>query len=153
MKNCGIADFEVVSLLLLLLVLVVVVVMSRSPWHSTEEARLRLETGETPSSISRRLNVNKRTIERWRVNFALYGTAYPPNFGNQGRPRALTTEQAGFLLAYVEERPTAELEEIAGAVFERFGVWISAATVSRYVKDAGGRRVVARDGGGDGSRA
>ncbi|KAK0768499.1 hypothetical protein LTR91_014333 [Friedmanniomyces endolithicus] len=54
-----------------------------------------------------------------RSNLELYGAAYPPSpTAVQGRPRALTDEQSAWMLAYLDNKPTAYLDELALAIYD-----------------------------------
>lgn len=117
----------------------------RADPHVTELARQYLEhTDEAPAAIALQLGVTKRTIERWRLNFEVYGTAYPPDYGHRGRPRALTTEQAQWLIAYLDERPSAYCSKLAMAVWDRFGIEICGRTVGNVIKSLRWTRKVAK---------
>lgn len=117
----------------------------RADPHVTELARQYLEhTDEAPAAIALRLGVTKRTSERWRLNFKVYGSAYPPDYGHRGRPRALTTEQAQWMIAYLDERPNAYCNELALAIWDRFGIEISEKTVGNVIRSLGWTRKVAK---------
>lgn len=117
----------------------------RADPYVTELARFYLEeTDDSCFTIASRLGFSKKTIERWRLNFEVYGEAYPPDFATRGRPKALTYEQAGWMIAYLDERPHAYLDELALAVFDRFGVQITGMTVSNYLSHFGWTRKVAK---------
>lgn len=80
-------------------------------------ARLMLAEGLSAASIGLHLAVTTRTVNRWRLNYKVWGEAYPP-YGRdcttkQGRPLLLTTEQQRFMLAYLSDRPTTYLNEVA----------------------------------------
>lgn len=65
----------------------------RADPHVTELVRFYLEeTNNSCFTIASRLGFSKRTIERWRLNFEVYGEAYPPDFATRGRLKALTYE-------------------------------------------------------------
>jgi transposase len=53
----------------------------------------------------------------------------------QGRPRLLTKAQLEDLLAYLDERPDAYLDEMAYYIFDRHSIDVSIPTVSRLLKE------------------
>ncbi|KAI7226591.1 hypothetical protein KC330_g8761 [Hortaea werneckii] len=117
----------------------------RASSHVTELARMYLEeTNDNCSAIALRLGYSKGTVEKCRLNYEVYGEVYPPDFATRGRARALTTEQAGWMIAYLDERPSAYLEELALAVFDRYGIQITGKTVSNYLSHFGWSRKVAK---------
>lgn len=65
-----------------------------APAHVTERARLLLEIHDGNAAVvARALGKSKRTIERWRLCFELFGDAYAPISVAIGRPRRLTMHQ------------------------------------------------------------
>ena len=79
--------------------------------------RAYLEETELPcATIGHEIGVNKRTIERMRTNLELFGSFYPPQFNRRGRPRALTIAEEEWLLRYLEDQPTANMDELALAL-------------------------------------
>ena len=117
----------------------------QAPPHVTAQAEVLFNEGHLSASAnSARLGYNKRTIERWRINFELYGDAYPPPVAVRGRPRALTTEQMRWLLSYLDQKPAAYCDEISIALYDEWGVEIAARTVGWYLVRQGWSRTQAR---------
>ena len=106
----------------------------RKPIHVTERARLLLnETDQSTDSIGIELGVTARTIRRWRLSFDLFGEAYAPPFTALGRPRALTVAQEQWMLDYLDDQPTAYLDELVLALFDHFDVEATLMTVWNYL--------------------
>ena len=57
-------------------------------------------------------DVSLRTLQRMRKSWRQYGEAYIPSEDRGGRPRALPQLLQEELLAYLEQRPLAYLDEI-----------------------------------------
>ena len=106
----------------------------RKPIHVTERARLLLnETDQSTEAIGLELGVTSRTIRRWRLSFDLFGEAYAPPFAAIGRPRALTVAQERWMLDYLDDQPTAYLDELVLALFDHFDVEATLMTVWNYL--------------------
>ena len=116
----------------------------RADLHVTEPARQYLEhTDEAPAAIALQFGVTNRTIERTGLNFEVCGIAYSPDYGNRGRPRALTKEQAQWLIAYLDERLSTHCNELLTAIWDRFGIDICEKTVGNVIRSLGWTRKVA----------
>ena len=51
-----------------------------------------------------------------KTNLELFGTFYPPAFNRIGRPRALINAKEQWILDYLDNQPTAYLDELALAI-------------------------------------
>ena len=96
-------------------------------------------------AIALEMGVDKKTIERMRLSFELFGTPYPPPFAKIGRPRALTTAEEQFLLAYLEDQPTAYLDELALVLWDEFDVSVCPKTVNNVLRKHGWSRKLAKE--------
>lgn len=74
----------------------------------------------------------------------MYGSPYAPSIARRGRPQTLTVAQQDQLLLYLEDRPTAVLDEIALFAREQFGVQITNSTLPRLLKRLGWSYKVAK---------
>lgn len=86
------------------------------------QTRMLLDSDVPPTSIALQLGISRRTVERWRLSIELFGASYPPAFSKQGRPRALTNAQLDWMLAYLNDRPSTYLDELALVMFDDLGV-------------------------------
>ncbi|WPG98723.1 Hypothetical protein R9X50_00151700 [Acrodontium crateriforme] len=95
-----------------------------------------LEDGVSSEDIGKRLNISKRTVDRIRISYDLFGEAYSPasDVAKAGRPRLLTPEQEIAVLEYLDDNPTAAHEEIVQYVQERFEIVVSTATIFHVLK-------------------
>ena len=62
-----------------------------------------------------------------------------------GRPTAFTTAEVDWLLAYLEDQPTAYLDEMAMVLFHEFGVAAHDSTIFRALQSRGWSRKVAKE--------
>jgi transposase len=92
--------------------------------------------------------VSKRSVSTiYRVIrcFRSHGTIDNPRRPS-GRSRILSTEDKGFLLSLIQAKPTLYLDEIQSLLFERLGLDVSLATISRaLVAAAVSRKAIARE--------
>lgn len=79
--------------------------------------------------IAEQAGVHRSTVHVIRTNFEVFGRPYPPPLTKMGRPRALTTAQEDWIELFLEENPTAYLDEVALAVWDVFEIDVSLATV------------------------
>ena len=97
------------------------------------------------AAIGRELGVNKRTIERMKTNLELFGSFYPPAFNRRGRPRALTVAEEKFVLDYLDDQPTAYMDELSLALWDTDGVDVDPTTVLRVLQRNKWARKVAKE--------
>ena len=108
--------------------------------------RAFLEDTELPCSvIGSKCGVNKRTVERMKTNLELFGSFYPPAFNRRGRPRALTIAEEEWLLLYLEDQPTAYMDELALVLWDKFAVDVVPQVVGRVLKRNGWSRKKAKE--------
>ena len=74
---------------------------------------LLFETTHSITFIQKKTGVHRSTIYRLRLSWELFGTPYPPPVSLIGRPSILTDNQISWLLAYLQDRPDAYLDEMA----------------------------------------
>jgi transposase len=88
--------------------------------------------------------VSARTVRRWSRKYQLFGGPYTPRGVALGRPRLLTDAQRDDLLLYLDDHPTAMLDEMAYYLFDRHDVDISIYSISRLLTKVGWSRKIAR---------
>lgn len=119
---------------------------ARLPTVTCNRIRAFLEdTREPPAAIAIKCGVSKRTVERMRLSFELFGQPYPDPVQKTGRPIALTEAQVQWILDYLKDQPTAYLDELALAVYDEFGVHITLVTVWSVLKRKGWSRKIAKE--------
>jgi transposase len=69
-----------------------------------------------------------------RLNLELWGELYTPPSMKLGRPRTLTHTQEAFVLSYLQDQPTAYLDEVCQVVFDEFEVEASEWTIYRILE-------------------
>lgn len=114
---------------------------------------LVLNQKATTTAIAKQFNASIVVARRWKRNLKVFGEPYPPALRKRGRPSLLTAEQdevsrklhvfvevphvddaAQVLLLYLEDRPTAYLDEVAYFLFDRFGVTITESAIGKHLK-------------------
>lgn len=103
----------------------------RLPDEVVYRIRVRIEAGERVPAIAKAIQVAHRTVYKIQVNLDLYGEPYAPASVVQGRPRLLLAYQELKLLDFLEDQPTAYLDELQDFLFDEFDLQVSTATVSR----------------------
>lgn len=88
----------------------------------------------SPADIAREVNCHKRTVERFRENMLVYGSAYPPHRRQMGRPRRTTLAQEQSLLRFVEQQPWAQQPEMVRFLWEKWQLPVHRSTISRILK-------------------
>ncbi|EJD33040.1 hypothetical protein AURDEDRAFT_45466, partial [Auricularia subglabra TFB-10046 SS5] len=71
-----------------------------------------LDAGWTPDELSIIMDVNIRSVYRWKKNVNDYGTVLPPPSFARGRPRLLSGEDLNEILLLLERLPQLYLREI-----------------------------------------
>ena len=89
-------------------------------------------------------NVSLRTVQRMRHSFRRYGLVYVPPTDLGGRPPTLNDQHTAELLIYLEQRPSAYLDEMAYFLFDEYELLVDEATVYRALKRLGWSRKVNR---------
>ena len=74
--------------------------------------KVHFERKDSTEFIHKATGVNHRTLQRMRKNWTHYGDVVAPRFTVDHRPRKLTEHHEDELLKYLEERPTAYLDEM-----------------------------------------
>ncbi|KAI9760169.1 MAG: hypothetical protein M1840_002720 [Geoglossum simile] len=80
------------------------------------------------------MKVSLSTLYRLHLNFDLFGQAYPPPTIVLGCPKLLLLAQELQLLDFLEDDPTAYLDEMHQFLYNEYELEVSAATVSRTLK-------------------
>ena len=96
-----------------------------------------LETGRTDGEIVERHQVSKSLVYRYRKHWEEWGEVSLPPFSQGGRRRALDLAVSMALLDYLEEKPTAYLDEMRFFLFDAFDVLVDESTISRELKRLG----------------
>lgn len=96
--------------------------------------------------IASTLKISLATVKRMRTSFDLYGTPYAPAELRSvlGRPQAMTAEVVGWLLAYLDNRPTAYLDEMQLVLYDEFGLDVAKSTIFNTLHRANWSRKVAK---------
>ena len=85
-------------------------------------------------------DVSLRTLQRMRRSWRTYREVYIPSENRGGRPRALHQVYEEELLAYLEQRPMAYLDEMAFFLLDEFDVQVDEATIWRALTRLGWSR-------------
>ena len=80
-----------------------------------------------------------------KTNLELFGTFYPPAFNRIGRPRALTNAEEQWILDYLDDQPTAYMDELALGIWDEYQVDLNPSTVLRVLQRHGWSRKVAKE--------
>ena len=75
--------------------------------------------------------VGMRTVQRMRSHWVRYGTVFIPNDSPGGQPRVISQLIEEQLLAYLEQRPMAYLDELVYMLFDEFDLVVDQCTVWR----------------------
>jgi transposase len=103
------------------------------PPHICQMMKALLDDGLSPARVCGRVGVSKKTVERIRLNYELFGAPYPPPAVALGRPRALTYAQELWVLDFVADRSTTYLDEVALAVEDVFDISVETKTIRRIL--------------------
>lgn len=88
--------------------------------------------------------VSLSTLRRMKKTWALYGTVFIPSENKGGRPRVISELLEHELLAYLEQRPMAYLDEMAYFLLDEHEVAVDEATVWRALHRLGWSRKLQR---------
>ena len=89
------------------------------------------EIGQTDSEIVERHQVSKSSVYRYRKHWEEWGEVSSEPISQGGRSRALDLAVSMALLDYLEERPTAYLDEMRFFVFDAFDILVDESTIWR----------------------
>lgn len=103
-----------------------------------------LERGDTNQFIQDATRLSGRQIRRMRSNWEHFGEVVAPKLLIRNRPRALSRYHEEQLLGYLEQRPTAYLDEMCWFLFDEFDISVSEATVCRALQRLGWSRKYAK---------
>ena len=84
-------------------------------------------------------DVSRRTLQRMRKLWEETGLVSLPS-ASPGRPTKLTDDHMEELLCYLDQRPTAYLDEMACFFFDEFGLEVDITTIWRRLKKVGWSR-------------
>ena len=93
----------------------------------------QLQCGIPQIDIVRSLRVSKSWVSNLRSNFDCYGTVSPPPVGVQGRPRKVNAEAEEGIVDFLEEYPTARLDEVCDFLNDEYDVRVSRNTAGRVL--------------------
>ena len=84
--------------------------------------------------------IGRRTVERMRHSFNRYGLVYVPPEPTGGRPCILNDLHIEQLLAYLDQRPSAYLDEMAYFLLDEFDIQAHVSTICRTLYRSGWSR-------------
>ena len=93
-----------------------------------------LEVGRTDSEIVERHQVSKSLVYRYRKHWEEWGEVSSLPISQGGRNRRLDLAVSMALLDYLEERPTAYLDEMRFFLFDAFDILVDESTISRELR-------------------
>jgi transposase len=93
-----------------------------------------LGAGAQSSDIEQSLRVSQPWVSELRKLIQTFNTATPPHPSVQGRPRKIHTEAEEGILDFLDNNPTAYLDEIQDFLLTEYQITVSVSTVSRYIK-------------------
>ena len=82
-------------------------------------------------------SVSLRTVQRMRRSFQKYGLVYVESSDAGGRPKALDSFHIQELKLYLDQRPSAYLDEMVFFLHNEFGLQVTESTVFRTLKELG----------------
>lgn len=99
-----------------------------------------LERGDTNQFIQDATRLSMQQLQRMRSNWEYFGEVVAPKLLIGHRPRALSQYHEEQLLGYLEQRPTAYLDEMCWFLFDEFDISVSKSTVCRALQRLGWSR-------------
>lgn len=102
---------------------------SRLPSYRIWQICVALYYGWAVEWIVAATQVHRATIYRIRTSLDVWGTPYPPSLAKIGRPRLLTALHEKALLAFLTDRPTAFLDEMAWFLYDEFSIVVGLSTI------------------------
>ena len=111
------------------------------PLSETARAKVQywFDCGKDNDFVFDRTDISRRQITRMRRYWRKYGEVTKPG-GAHGRPLLLQEEHQSTLLLYLEDRPTAYLDEMAWFLFDEYDIICSEMTVWRNLHRLGWSR-------------
>jgi len=92
-----------------------------------------LRAGVPPTDVHNDLQISSTWVYDLRKLIQTFGTATPPHPCVQGRPRKIHTEAEEGILDFLDDNPTAYLDEIQDFFLTEYQITASISTVSRCV--------------------
>lgn len=102
--------------------------------------KIHFERKDSTKFISKATGVNVRQIQKMRKSWTQYGDVVAPKLTIGHRPRKLTEFHEEELLKYLEEKPTAYLDEISWFLFDEFSISIDESSIGKCLKRLGWSR-------------
>jgi transposase len=93
-----------------------------------------LRAGVSPTDVYKDLRVSSTWVYDLRKLIQTFGTVIPPHPSVQGRPRKIHAQAEDGILDFLDDNPTAYLDEIQDFLLTEYQIIASVPTVSRYVK-------------------
>jgi transposase len=87
-----------------------------------------LRTGLGNSEIGQNLQVSNQWVSDLRKLLQAFGTTTPPHPSVQGRPRKIHTQPEEGILDFLDDNPTAYLDEIQDFLLTEYGIPVSVST-------------------------
>ncbi|KAF2195671.1 hypothetical protein K469DRAFT_699266 [Zopfia rhizophila CBS 207.26] len=106
----------------------------RLPDGTVNVIQAYLEADRPVSEIMEVTNAGRSTIYKIRLNLEVFGTPYPPNTVKRGRPCTVLRIHKLRLLDYLENRPTAYLDEMQDFLLNEFNLITSIYTIYRMLE-------------------
>lgn len=116
----------------------------RLPDEVVHRIRLRVEANESVAAIAEAVKVSKKTIYKLRLNLDIWGEPYAPPTVTLGRHRSLLPYQEMKLLKFLEDQPTAYLDEMQTFLFDEFDALLSLTSIYRALERARWSRKVVK---------
>lgn len=102
------------------------------PLYQINEIMDLWSQGLSNNAVAIRMDINRRTVDRLRLNIDLCNEPYPA-FVKRGPRRKLNREQEDCMLDYLRDRPTAYRSEVQWFLFDEFEVVISEQRISEIL--------------------
>jgi transposase len=93
-----------------------------------------LRAGVTPTDVYKDLQISSTWVYDLRKLIQTFKTVTPPHPSVQGRPRKIHTQAEDGILDFLDDNPTAYLDEIQDFLLTEYQIAASVPTVSRCVK-------------------
>nr|OQO13167.1 hypothetical protein B0A51_17666 [Rachicladosporium sp. CCFEE 5018] len=75
----------------------------------------------TPAEVAVDNSVSVTGVRKWRQNWELFSVPRPPACSAIGRPTTLTRAQEDLVMEYLNEHPSAYLDEVVWYIYDNFG--------------------------------
>ena len=93
-----------------------------------------LDAGVRQRDIARALGVSKSFVSDMRLRFDVFGTTSPVYLGIQGRPRKIHHEAEEGIKDFLDEYPTARLDEVGDFLANEYDIEAGLLTISQCLK-------------------